>query len=70
MNNTKFITEFTELLGGDNFFLCDRIDQDQLFTMQDGIANLIANASNEGNVVATKMVKLLPHVFKTDLIIE
>ena len=70
MNNTKFITEFTELLGADDFFLCDRIDQDQLFAMQDGLANLIANASNEGNVVATKMVKLLPNVFKTDLIIE
>ena len=70
MTNTKFITEFTELLGADDFFLCDRIDQDQLFAMQDGLANLIANASNEGNVVATKMVKLLPNVFKTDLIIE
>jgi len=70
MTNTKFITEFTELLGADDFFLCDLIDQDQLFTMQDGLANLIANASNEGNVVATKMVKLLPNVFKTDLIIE
>ena len=70
MNNTKFITEFTELLGADDFFLCDRIDQDQLFAMQDGIANLIANASNDGNIMATKMVKLLPNVFKTDLIIE
>jgi hypothetical protein len=70
MNNTKFITEFTELLGADDFFLCDRIDQDQLFAMQDGIANLIANASNDGNIMATKMVQLLPNVFKTDLIIE
>ncbi len=70
MTNTKFITEFTELLGADDFFLCDRIDQDQLFAMQDGIANLIANASNDGNIMATKMVKLLPNVFKTDLIIE
>jgi len=70
MTNTKFITEFTELLGADDFFLCDRIDQDQLFAMQDGIANLIANASNDGNIMATKMVQLLPNVFKTDLIIE
>ena len=64
MTNTKFITEFTELLGGDNFFLCDTIDQDQLYTMQDSLAILIAHASNEDNVLATKMVELLPHVFK------
>ena len=40
--NVLFIEEFIEILGGDNFFLCDLIDQDDLFTMQDELGKLIA----------------------------
>jgi len=65
-SNVKFITELTELLGGDNFFLCDRINQEELFAMQDSIAKLVATAANEDNEIAVKMVELLPMVFKID----
>jgi|TARA_B110000285_G_scaffold228098_1_gene290507 hypothetical protein len=65
MTNQKFITEFVEILGGDNFFLCDLIDQDDLFAMQDGIALLIANYANKGVPIAKTMVSLLPNSFQT-----
>jgi|TARA_B110000967_G_C18797623_1_gene516665 hypothetical protein len=65
MTNQKFITEFVEILGGDNFFLCDLIDQDDLFAMQDGIALLIANSANKGVPIAKTMVSLLPNSFQT-----
>jgi hypothetical protein len=64
--NVEFIEEFIEILGGDNFFLCDRIDQDDLFTMQDQLAQLIANHSNNGTSVARHLVPLLPNTFNVE----
>ena len=65
MTNKLFITEFLEILGGDNFLLCDLIDQDELFAMQDGIAELIVKSANDGLPLATQMVALLPNSFQT-----
>jgi|TARA_R110000764_G_scaffold33547_1_gene75201 hypothetical protein len=65
MTNKLFITKLTEALGGDNFFLCDLIDQDDLFEMQDKIATLIANGANAGISSAKTMVALLPNSFQT-----
>jgi len=61
--NVLFIEEFIEILGGDNFFLCDLIDQDELFTMQDKLGKLIADHANEGTSVARHLVPLLPKTF-------
>ena len=63
--NVEFITKFVEILGGDNFLLCDRIDQDDLFEMQDGIANLIADNANEGLGLAKHIASLCPTTFQT-----
>ena len=39
--NVEFIEEFIEILGGDNFFLCDMIDQDRtIWTMQDRVGKV------------------------------
>ena len=65
MTNKLFITKLTEYLGGDKFFLCDLIDQDDLFEMQDKIATLIATAANAGIPSAKTMVALLPNSFQT-----
>jgi hypothetical protein len=65
MTNKLFITKLTEALGGDNFFLCDLIDQDDLFEMQDKLANLIVTAANAGIPSAKIMVELLPNSFQT-----
>ena len=65
MTNKMFITELLEILGGDNFFLRDLIDQEELFTMQDSIALLIANSANKGVPIAKNMVDLLPNSFQT-----
>ena len=62
--NVEFIEEFIEILGGDNFFLCDLIDQDELFTMQDRLAKLICDHANDGTGVARHLVLLLPNTFK------
>ena len=64
--NVEFIEEFIEILGGDNFFLCDLIDQDDLFTMQDKLAQLIANHANNGTSVARHLVPLLPNTFNVE----
>ena len=64
--NVLFIEEFIEILGGDNFFLCDLIDQEQLFTMQDQLGQLIANHANDGTSVARHLVPLLPRTFKVE----
>jgi hypothetical protein len=65
MTNKKFITELVEALGGDHFLLCDLIDQDTLFEMQDKIAQLIVVSANEGLALAKQMVVLLPNSFQT-----
>ena len=46
--NVEFIEEFIEILGGDNFFLCDLIDKEELFTMQGELAQLICDNANNG----------------------
>ena len=64
--NVLFIEEFIEILGGDNFFLCDLIDQEQLFTMQDELGKLIADHANNGTSVARHLVPLLPNTFNVE----
>jgi len=64
--NVEFIEEFIKILGGDNFFLCDLIDQDQLFTMQGELAQLICDHANNGTSVARHLVPLLPNTFKVE----
>ena len=64
--NVEFITRFVEILGGDDFLLCDMIGQDELFEMQDGIANLIADNANEGLGLAKHIASLCPTTFITE----
>ena len=64
--NVEFIDQLCELMGGDNFFLCDQYDQDDLFEMQDKIARHIANNANEGLGLAKYMVDKFPSTFKTE----
>ena len=63
--NVEFITRFVEILGGDNFLLCDQINQDDLFEMQDAIAHLIADNANEGLGLAKHIASLCPTSFQT-----
>ena len=63
--NVLFIDELCELMG-DNFFLCDQYNQDDLFEMQDKIANLIASNANDGLGLAKYMVGKFPSTFKTE----
>ena len=63
--NVEFITRFVEILGGDNFLLCDQIGQDELFEMQNGIAHLIADNANEGLGLAKHIASLCPVTFET-----
>ena len=62
--NVEFIDQLCELMG-EGFFLRDRYDQDDLFTMQDSIAKLIANSANEGLGLAKYMVGKFPSTFQT-----
>jgi len=64
--NVKFIDQLCELMGGDRFFLCDQYCQDDLFEMQDNIANLIAENANDGLGLAKYMVNKFPSTFKTE----
>ena len=64
--NVEFIDQLCELMGGDRFFLCDQYDQDDLFEMQDSIANLIAENANNGLGLAKYMVNKFPSTFKTE----
>jgi hypothetical protein len=63
--NVEFITRFVEILGGDNFLLCDQINQEDLFEMQDAIAHLIADNANEGLGLAKHIASLCPTSFQT-----
>ena len=63
--NVQFIDELCELMG-DKFFLCDGYDQEELFEMQDSIANHIAKNANEGLGLAKYMVDKFPITFKTE----
>ena len=60
--NVEFIDELCDILG-DNFFLCDTLDQDELFEMQDKLANLIARGANLNLGLATYMAKKFPETF-------
>jgi hypothetical protein len=62
--NVEFIDQLCELMG-EGFFLRDQYDQDDLFTMQDSIAKLIANNANQGLVLAKYMVGKFPSTFQT-----
>lgn len=64
--NVEFIDQLCELMGGDRFFLCDQYCQDDLFEMQDNIANLIAENANDGLGLAKYMVDKFPSTFKTE----
>ena len=64
--NVEFIDQLCELMGGDRFFLCDQYCQDDLFEMQDKIANLIAENANNGLGLAKYMVDKFPSTFKTE----
>ena len=64
--NVEFIDQLCELMGGDKFFLCDQYCQDDLFEMQDNIANLIAENANNGLGLAKYMVNKFPSTFRTE----
>lgn len=64
--NVEFIDQLCELMGGDRFFLRDQYCQDDLFEMQDSIANLIAENANNGLGLAKYMVNKFPSTFKTE----
>lgn len=68
MNNQKFAEALVKVLGGDNFFLTDRLDQEELFQIQDGLANLIAEVANgpvgAANDLCNRLVNQLPNTFK------
>ena len=64
--NVEFIDQLCEIMGGDRFFLCDQYCQDDLFEMQDNIANLIAENANNGLGLAKYMVNKFPSTFKTE----
>ena len=64
--NVEFIDQLCELMGGDRFFLCDQYCQDDLFEMQDNIANLIAENANNGLGLAKYMLNKFPSTFKTE----
>lgn len=67
MTQAQFNSKLVDILGGDNFLLCDMIDQEELFTMQGKLANLIAEAYNNGNVPAARTwVKKCPVSFKVE----
>lgn len=66
MTNIQFIDELCKRLGNDKFLLSDMFDQDDLFTMQDSIAQLIAEQANAGLGLAKHMVKQFPNSFQTE----
>ena len=62
MKSSDFITQFCAILK-DDFFLCDMIYQEELFDMQDQIANLICQGANDGLPIAKQMAKQFPRTF-------
>lgn len=60
-----FLTELAEALNNDNFFLSDSYCQEQLFEMQDKIANLVCKHANNGSTAAQKFSQQFPRTFKT-----
>ena len=66
ISNGEFIDKLCELMGGDNFFMCDQYDQDTLFEMQDSIAKHITESANEGSSLASKIIENFPRTFTTE----
>jgi hypothetical protein len=67
MTQAQFNDKLVDILGGDRFLLSDMIDQDDLFSMQDSLAQLIVEAYNNGNVPAAKTwVRKCPVTFKIE----
>ena len=64
ITNSKFTEAIAEILG-DNFFLCDMIDQQELFNIQKKLAELICNGANQNLTIAKSMVKKLTKTFQT-----
>lgn len=62
--NTKFVKEVAEILG-DDFFLTDMIDQDQLHQYQGQLSSLVCSYANNGNKLALAFTKMLPNTFYT-----
>lgn len=65
--NVEFIEKFIEILGGDDFFLCDLVDQDDLFEKQRGLSKLICDSANDGLGLARHIVGLLPCTFNIEV---
>ena len=67
---TKITTEqllhrMGEILG-DDFFLSDMLDQDELFEMQEQLVELIADACNSGCRPARTFLKTCPKTFSIE----
>lgn len=66
MKPSEFNTRLVKIIGNDKFLLTDSIDQEELFEMQDSIAELLTEAFNSGSNIplVTAWVKNCPVAFK------
>ena len=56
MTQSEFNNRLVDILGGDKFFLCDGIWQEELFEIQDKLSALIVEAVNSrSNVPLAKV---------------
>ena len=62
LTQKQFIKELANILG-DKFFLCDMIWQEDLHEMQDKLAKLICEASNNNISSARTIAKECPKTF-------
>jgi len=62
--NTKLVKAIANTLG-DNFFLCDMIDQEELHNLQSKLSTIICEYSNNENSLALAITKQLPKTFYT-----
>jgi hypothetical protein len=60
-----FVIEVLNTLG-QGFLLEDMVDQEELFDMQDKLAEIIVKYANRGNDVARIYTEKWTHVFKVD----
>ena len=63
MSEIEFVKKFCEAMGGDGFFMIDSIGQDELFKMQDSVADLIIEQANAGLPLAIRMSAHFPRAF-------
>lgn len=68
MTQSEFNNRLVDILGGDGFFLCDGIWQEELFDMQAKLSDLIVEAVNSrSNVPLAKVfVKKCNRTFYTE----